>query len=52
VTTYNFGNLMIHHLQFILRNSARYFPVSTTTLSLHADCQPACAPDWLNNTYC
>jgi len=40
-----FVNLMIHYLQFMLRITARYSPVYTKTLSLHADCQPACAPD-------
>ena len=38
-----FGYLMIHYLQFMLCNSARYFTVYTKTASLHADCQPAYA---------
>jgi len=43
---------MIHYLQFILHNTARYYPVYTKTISLHADCLPACELDWPNNTYC
>jgi len=48
----HFCYLMIHYLQFILRNTAWYSPVYTRTSSLHANYQPACAPDWPNSTYC
>jgi len=41
----HFGNLIIYYLQYMLRNTARYSPLYTQTISLYADCQPACAPD-------
>jgi len=41
----HFANLITYYLMFILCNITRYLLVYTKTSSLHADCQPDCAPD-------